>query len=71
MCVLGVAGMREETMKLQKEREMIEKEKVKLMALTQNLKSGNNINRGYLVTSPWSFGSDTFLLTSATVRNKS
>jgi hypothetical protein len=31
--------MREETMKLQKERELIEKEKAKLMALTQNLKS--------------------------------
>ena len=31
--------MREETMKLQKEREMIEKEKAKLMALTKT-KSG-------------------------------
>jgi hypothetical protein len=39
-----VAGMREETMKLQKERELIEKEKAKLMALTQNLKSSGQLS---------------------------
>jgi cell shape-determining protein MreC len=37
--------MREETMKLQKEREEIEKEKAKLMALTHSMKSGRHVEK--------------------------